>query len=113
MGMRKVNSCQFFEHLHTIVSQEETARGGEEVMRKPLYLVGDFETTVYKGQDHTEVWASAVVPVGSEEVQTSLPQNRQRGKRCGVVAQGKDEEQLFQVFRLRYGSMVHHHHQGE
>ena len=25
------------------------------------YFVGDFETTVYEGQDHTEVWASAIV----------------------------------------------------
>lgn len=38
-------------------------------MRKPLYLVGDFETTVYKGQDRTEVWASAVVPLFTENVQ--------------------------------------------
>lgn len=33
------------------------------------YLVGDFETTVYTGQTHTEVWASALVPLYSEEVQ--------------------------------------------
>ena len=31
-------------------------------------FVGDFETTVYKGQDHTEVWASACVEIGSEDV---------------------------------------------
>lgn len=31
-------------------------------------LVGDFETSVYKGQKSTEVWASALVPVGSEDV---------------------------------------------
>lgn len=38
-------------------------------------LVGDFETTVYKGQTHTEVWASAIVPLYSEDVQIfhSLP----------------------------------------
>lgn len=32
------------------------------------YLVGDFETTVYDGQTHTEVWASALVPLYSEDV---------------------------------------------
>lgn len=32
------------------------------------YLVGDFETTVYTGQTHTEVWASALVPLYSEDV---------------------------------------------
>ena len=32
------------------------------------YLVGDFETTVFKGQEHTEVWASAIVELGSEDV---------------------------------------------
>ena len=34
-----------------------------------LYMVGDFETTVYAGQKSTEVWASAVVPFFSEDVQ--------------------------------------------
>lgn len=33
-----------------------------------LTLVGDFETTVFKGQKTTQVWASALVPMGSEEV---------------------------------------------
>lgn len=37
-------------------------------MAKPLTFVGDFETTVYKGQDHTEVWASAIVPLFTEDV---------------------------------------------
>ena len=32
------------------------------------YLVGDFETTVYKGQDDTEVWASAIVEMYTEDV---------------------------------------------
>lgn len=32
------------------------------------YLVGDFESTVYAGQTSTEVWASAIVEMGSEEV---------------------------------------------
>lgn len=27
----------------------------------------DFETTVYEGQDHTEVWASALVPLDSDK----------------------------------------------
>ena len=30
--------------------------------------MGDFETTVYKGQVNTEVWASAVVELGKEDV---------------------------------------------
>lgn len=32
------------------------------------YFVGDFETTVYKGQEYTEVWASASVELYTEEV---------------------------------------------
>ena len=32
------------------------------------YLVGDFETTVYEGQESTEVWASAVVEMYTEDV---------------------------------------------
>lgn len=31
-------------------------------------LVGDFETTVFKGQAYTEVWASALVEIGTEDV---------------------------------------------
>ena len=31
-------------------------------------FVGDFETTVYDGQEYTEVWASALVKLGSEDV---------------------------------------------
>ena len=31
-------------------------------------FVGDFETTVYEGQTFTEVWASALVEIGSEDV---------------------------------------------
>lgn len=40
------------------------------------YYVGDFETTVYDGQVSTEVWASAIVPLYSEEVKIfhSLPE---------------------------------------
>ena len=32
------------------------------------YFASDFETTVYDGQDHTEVWASAVVELFTEDV---------------------------------------------
>lgn len=38
------------------------------VRLKPLILVGDFETTVYEGQTSTAVWASAVVEIGTEDV---------------------------------------------
>lgn len=34
--------------------------------RKTIILACDFETTVYKGQDHTEVWSSAFVEVGND-----------------------------------------------
>lgn len=39
-------------------------------MAKTKYdvYVGDFETTVYEGQESTEVWASALVKMGSEKV---------------------------------------------
>ena len=37
-------------------------------VRKYRYMVCDFETTVYKGQVHTEVWASAVVEMYTDEV---------------------------------------------
>ena len=36
--------------------------------RKSRYFVGDFETTVYKGQVNTEVWASACVELYTEDV---------------------------------------------
>ena len=32
-------------------------------------FVGDFETTVYEGQEYTEVWASGLVELGTEDVQ--------------------------------------------
>lgn len=35
---------------------------------KDKYYVADFETTVYKGQTNTEVWAAAIVPLYSEDV---------------------------------------------
>lgn len=37
--------------------------------REVRYFVGDFETTVFEGQTYTEVWASAVVEFGSENVE--------------------------------------------
>lgn len=37
--------------------------------RKSRIFVGDFETTVYKGQVNTEVWASASVEIGTDDVQ--------------------------------------------
>lgn len=37
-------------------------------IRKYRYFVGDFETTVYKGQSYTEVWASATVELFTEDV---------------------------------------------
>lgn len=36
--------------------------------RKSRYFVGDFETTVYEGQEYTEVWASACVELYTEDV---------------------------------------------
>ena len=38
-------------------------------IKKFRHFVGDFETTVYEGQKSTEVWASAVVELYSEDVQ--------------------------------------------
>lgn len=37
-------------------------------MNPPKVFVCDFETTVYEGQDYTEVWAAACVEIGTEEV---------------------------------------------
>lgn len=44
--------------------------------KKVRTFVGDFETTVYKGQTHTEVWAAAIVELHTEDVQIyhSLPE---------------------------------------
>ena len=38
-------------------------------VKKFRYFVGDFETTVYENQTFTEVWASASVEFGTEDVQ--------------------------------------------
>ena len=37
--------------------------------KKIRTFVADFETTVYKGQEHTEVWAAAIVELYTEDVQ--------------------------------------------
>lgn len=37
-------------------------------MKQFVYMVADFETTVYDGQKYTEVWASACVELGTENV---------------------------------------------
>ena len=37
--------------------------------RSKRVFVGDFETTVFKGQSFTEVWASAIVELNTEDVQ--------------------------------------------
>lgn len=37
--------------------------------KKYDYYVADFETTVYEGQEKTEVWAAAIVPLYSEDVE--------------------------------------------
>ena len=36
--------------------------------KKVRYFVGDFETTVYENQEHTEVWASACVEMYNDDV---------------------------------------------
>ena len=37
--------------------------------RNYSYYVCDFETTVYKGQQFTEVWAAAIVELYTEQVE--------------------------------------------
>lgn len=37
-------------------------------IKKYRHFIGDFETTVFPNQEYTEVWASAVVELGSEDV---------------------------------------------
>lgn len=38
------------------------------IYRNVIKMVGDFETTVYEGQTSTEVWASAIVPLFTDDV---------------------------------------------
>ena len=40
---------------------------GRKHSEDKLYLMGDFETTVYPGQTDTEVWASVLVPLYTED----------------------------------------------
>ena len=43
-------------------------RGDEMKNEKTIDLYAcDFETTVYSGQDHTEVWSSAICKIGTED----------------------------------------------
>ena len=37
------------------------------------YYVCDFETTVFKDQTYTEVWAAAMVKLGTEDVKSITP----------------------------------------
>ena len=43
-------------------------KNDEMKMYKYRYFMGDFETTVYKGQTNTEVWASALVEFNTDDV---------------------------------------------
>lgn len=43
-------------------------KSDEMKMYKYRYFMGDFETTVYKGQTNTEVWASALVEFNTDDV---------------------------------------------
>lgn len=42
--------------------------GRTRAVRKPRRFSCDFETTVYTGQEYTEVWAAAAVELGTEDV---------------------------------------------
>lgn len=55
--------------------------------RKYNIYVGDFETTVYSGQTFTEVWASALVQLGSEDVKIygSIDETFEAIKKLGNV----------------------------
>ena len=61
--------------------------------RKSRIFVGDFETTVYDGQDHTEVWASASVELFSEDVH---------------IFHSIDEQ--FEYFREMKGNIICYYH---
>ena len=62
------------------------AKGRE---RKYRYFSCDFETTVYSGQQDTEVWASAVVELGTEDVKIlhSIGETLQyfRSLKCNMI----------------------------
>lgn len=54
-------------NIDRLTEQVGTTQMKQNSNYKNVYAC-DFETTVYDGQDHTEVWASACVPLGSEKV---------------------------------------------
>ena len=58
-------------------------------VRQFRYFVGDFETTVYKNQEHTEVWASASVEMFTDDVKIFHSINDQyeyfKSLKCNLV----------------------------
>ena len=58
--------------------------------RKSRYFACDFETTVYKGQVNTEVWAAACVEFGSEDVHIFHSIDEQfeyfKSLKCNIIA---------------------------
>lgn len=50
-------------------------------------LVSDFETTVYEGQEFTEVWASASVEIGTEDVFICTSIDDQFKQFCDIIKQ--------------------------
>jgi hypothetical protein len=72
------------------IMTRETSNIDQEPMSKERSFtcyVGDFETTVYKGQTNTEVWASALVPFYSENVQIfhSIDETFEAMKKLGNI----------------------------
>lgn len=63
------------------------------MIRKARIFVGDFETTVYDGQKDTEVWASALVELFSEQ----------------VFIHNSIEKQLFQFLKMKGNIIVYYH----
>lgn len=55
-------------NLHDDYAWYYEDESGDDLRFNKIY-VGDFETTVFEGQTNTEVWASAVVPLYSEDVE--------------------------------------------
>lgn len=62
-------------------------------IRKQRVFVGDFETTVFKGQEFTEVWASALVELNTEDVFI-----------CGSI-----EEQWDYIKSLKSNCLIYYH----
>lgn len=61
-----------------------------------LYLVGDFETTVYDGQTSTEVWASAITAVGNTDPEK-------------VVVLHSLPETMEYLFKLKQDIIIYYH----